>query len=150
VQPGSSIMPGKVNPVICESLLMVCCQVVGNDAAIALGGMSGSFELNTFLPLLARNLLESVDLLAASARNFEARCVRGLDADPQRCAATLERNAMLVTALVPRIGHARAAAIALDAMRTGRTIREAARGVLPDAELDRLLDARRMTEPGNS
>jgi fumarate hydratase class II len=153
LQPGSSIMPGKVNPVMSESLLMVCCQVVGNDAAVALGGLSGNFELNTFLPLLARNLLESIELLANAARNFEARCVRGLEADVERCRAAVERNTMLVTSLAPRIGHEIAAGIALEAVRSGRTVREVARekGVLSEAELDQLLDARRMTgtEPGS-
>lgn len=150
VQPGSSIMPGKSNPVICESLLMVCCQVIGNDAAIALGGLGGSFELNTFLPLLARNLLESVALLAAAARNFDRRCVQGLAADAERCRAAVDRNAMLATALVPRIGHALAAEIALQAARSGKTVREVARErrVLPESELEALIDPRRMTGPG--
>ena len=149
VQPGSSIMPGKVNAVLCESLLMVCCQVVGNDAAIALGGLSGNFELNTFLPLLATNFLDSIDLLTGAVRGFETRCVRGLAANAEHCRSVLERNSMLVTALAPKIGHARAAAIALEAARSGRTVREVAHGVLPDRELDALLDARRMTEPGS-
>jgi fumarate hydratase class II len=150
LQPGSSIMPGKVNPVMCESLMMVACQVAGNDTAIALGGMSGNFELNTFLPLLARNLIESAVFLAAAARNFDRRCVRGIEADADRCRDTIERNTMLVTALAPRIGHEKAAQVALEAVRSGRTVREVAREwkVLPDAELDAALDARRMTEPG--
>jgi len=150
LQPGSSIMPGKVNPVACESLMMVAAQVVGNDAAITIGGLSGNFELNTFLPLVARELLESIGFLAAAARGFETRCVRGLTADVARCHDIVERNTMLVTALAPRLGHARAAEIALEAARSGRTVREVARDwrVLPDAELDVLLDPRRMTEPG--
>ena len=149
LQPGSSIMPGKVNPVMCEMLMMVCCQAIGNDAAVALGGLSGNFELNTFLPLIARNLLESVELLAAAARTFERRCVRGLEADVARCRQSVERNTMLVTALAPRIGHEKAAEIALEAVRTGRTVREVAREkrVLADDELDALLDARKMTGP---
>ncbi len=147
LQPGSSIMPGKVNPVMSESLMMVCCQVIGNDAAVAVGGLSGNFELNTFLPLLARNLLESIELLANSARNFDTRCVRGLEADVERCRAAVERNTMLVTSLAPRIGHEAAAEIALEAVRSGRTVRDVARdkGVLSEEELDKLLDARRMT-----
>jgi fumarate hydratase class II len=151
VQPGSSIMPGKVNPVICESLLMAACQVVGNDAAIALGGLAGNFELNTFLPLLCRNLLESIELLAHGARNFAARCLDGMTADATHCTEVLERNTMLATALAPRLGHARALAIAQEAARSGRTVREVARDarVLPDSELDALLDPRRMTEPGS-
>ncbi len=150
VQPGSSIMPGKVNPVMCESLMMVACQVVGNDAAIALGGLSGNFELNTFLPLLARNLLESIVFLGNAARNFDRSCVRGLEADEARCQETVERNTMLVTALTPRIGHEKAAQLALEAVRTGRTVRDLAREwkVLPEAELAKALDARAMTDPG--
>lgn len=150
LQPGSSIMPGKVNPVMSESLMMVACQVVGNDAAIALGGLSGNFELNTFLPLVARNLLEAIAFLANAGRNFDERCVRGLEADAERCQETVERNTMLVTALAPRIGHEKAAAITLEAVRSGRTIREVARemGVLPEEELAKALDARRMTDPG--
>jgi fumarate hydratase class II len=149
LQPGSSIMPGKVNPVMCESLMMVCAQAVGNDAAVALGGMSGNFELNTFLPLIARNLLEAIDYLAAASRNFDVRCVRGLEVDMERCRQSIERNTMLVTALSPRIGHEKAAKIALEADRTGRTVREVAREwkVLSDAELDAALDARKMTDP---
>jgi fumarate hydratase class II len=150
LQPGSSIMPGKVNPVMCESLMMVSCQVIGNDAAVALGGLSGNFELNTFLPLLGRNLLESIVFLANAARNFDRRCVRGIEADAARCHDTIERNTMLVTALAPRIGHEKAAQIALEAVRTGRTVREVAREwkVLSEADLDAALDARRMTDPG--
>jgi fumarate hydratase class II len=150
LQPGSSIMPGKVNPVMCESLMMVACQVVGNDAAIALGGLSGNFELNTFLPLIARNLLESIVFLANAGRNFDRNCVRGLEADEARCRETVERNTMLVTALTPRIGHEKAAQLALEAVRTGRTVRELAREwkVLPEGELAKALDARAMTDPG--
>ncbi len=149
-QPGSSIMPGKVNPVMSESLMMVACQVVGNDTAITLGGMSGNFELNTFLPLVARNLLESVAMLAHATENFESRCIRGLEADEARCRETIERNTMLVTALTPRIGHEKAAQVALEAVRSNRTVREVARewNVLPEDELNAALDARRMTEPG--
>lgn len=151
VQPGSSIMPGKVNPVLCESLLMVCCQVVGNDAAIGLGGMAGNFELNTFLPLLVRNLLEAVEFLGHAARNFARHCVQDLEADAARCEATVERNIMLVTALVPQLGHEKAVQIALEAGRSGRTVREVAREwqVLPEADLARALDARAMTGPGS-
>ena len=151
LQPGSSIMPGKVNPVMSESLMMVCCQVIGNDSACALGGASGSFELNTFLPLLARNLLESIEILANACRNFDERCVRGIEADEERCRLTIERNTMLVTALAPIIGHEKAAELALEALRSGQTIREVARQqkLLPEDELDAALDARKMTEPGS-
>jgi fumarate hydratase class II len=149
VQPGSSLMPGKVNPVLCESAMMAACQVMGHDAAIALGGMGGNFELNTFLPLLAHDLLESIRLLAGAARGFEARCVRGLEAQAAHCRAQVERSTALATALVPRVGHARAVEIAQEAARSGRTVREVARDwrVLPTAELDVLLDPARMTRP---
>ncbi len=150
VQPGSSIMPGKVNPVMCEMLVMVGYQVIGNDAAITLGGQAGSLQLNTALPLLADNLLRSISLLANGARVFAARCVEGLEADRERCAATLERNLSAATALAPALGYDRAAALAKKAARSGRSIREVAMEAraLPDAELARLLDPRRMTEPG--
>ena len=151
LQPGSSIMPGKVNPVMSESLMMVCCQVIGNDTACTLGGANGSFELNTFLPLMARNLLESIEILANACRNFDERCVRGIEADEERCRLTIERNTMLVTALAPIIGHEKAAELALEALRSGRTIREVARQqkLMPDDELNAALDARKMTEPGS-
>jgi fumarate hydratase class II len=151
VQPGSSIMPGKVNPVMSESLMMVCCQVIGNDAACTLGGINGSFELNTFLPLLGRNLLESIEILGNACRNFEERCVRGLEADEERCQLTIERNTMLVTALAPIIGHEKAAELALEALRSGLTIREVARRekLMPEDKLKVALDARKMTEPGS-
>jgi fumarate hydratase class II len=150
-QPGSSIMPGKVNPVMCEMLVMVGYQVVGNDTAIAFGAQTGSLELTTSLPLLADNLLRSVQLLANGARTFASRCIDGLEADREGCAGTLERNLALATALAPAIGYDRAAEIAHAAAQTGRTVRELAREakVLPDAELDTLLDARRMTEPSD-
>ncbi len=149
-QPGSSIMPGKVNPVIAESLLMVCAQVVGNDAAVAAGGLAGNFELNVMIPVMAVNVLQSVGLLAAAARNFEARCARGMKAVPARCEESIEKSLAMCTALAPRIGYDRAAAIAKEAWAKGRTVREIAREmrVLPDAELDRVLDPTAMTRPG--
>jgi fumarate hydratase class II len=112
--------------------------------------MSGNFELNTFLPLLARNLLESTVFLAAATRNFDRRCVRGIEADEARCRDTIERNTMLVTALAPRIGHEKAAQLALEAVRSGRTVREVAREwkVLSEADLEAALDARKMTDRG--
>jgi fumarate hydratase class II len=149
-QPGSSIMPGKVNPVMCEMLTMVGWQVMGNDATIALGAQGGALELNTALPLLADNLLRSVQLLANGARTFASRCVAGLDADRVRCAAGVERNLSLATALVPAIGYDAASELAKEAARTDRSVREVARAraVLPDADLDRLLDPAAMTRPG--
>jgi fumarate hydratase class II len=150
LQPGSSIMPGKVNPVLCESVLQVAAQVIGNDAAVALGGLGGSLELNVSLPLLARNLLESIRLLANVTRLFAERCVDGIRARRERAEAWVEQSLALATALVPAIGYDAAAAIAREAWETGRTVREVARARsgLPEAELERLLDPRRQTGRG--
>jgi fumarate hydratase class II len=145
LQPGSSIMPGKVNPVMAEVLTQASAQVVGNDAAVALGGLAGQLELNTFLPLIARNLLASIALLASAVRLFADRCIAGLEADAARAEALVEQSLMLATALAPRIGYDAAAALAKEAAATGRTLREVARErkVLPDAELADLLDPRK-------
>jgi len=142
VQPGSSIMPGKVNPVMAESLMQVCAQVIGNDAAIALGGLAGNFELNVMLPLIARNLLESIRLLASSARLFAERCVDGLTANTQRCAELVEQSLAMVTSLAPDLGYDRAAELAKQAFTEGVTIRELClrEKVLSEKELNRLLD----------
>ncbi|MBE0596660.1 MAG: class II fumarate hydratase [Desulfuromonadales bacterium] len=150
VQPGSSIMPGKVNPVMAEALLQVCAQVVGNDATIALAGLSGNFELNTMMPVTAHNLLQAIELLAQGVEQFTDKCVRDLQADRQRCESLIEESLAMVTALAPVIGYDRAAKIAKVAYETGSTVREVAKAekVLPAAELDRLLDPRPMTEPG--
>jgi fumarate hydratase, class II len=151
LQPGSSIMPGKVNPVMCEMLIMVSAQVIGNDAAITVGGLSGNFELNVMIPLITHNLLQSIDLLARGTAAFTSRCVTGLEADAERCREMVERSLAMCTALVPKIGYDAAAAIAKEAHRTGRTVREVAREtkLVTDEELDRLLDPRRMTGPGS-
>ncbi|MBI4166788.1 MAG: class II fumarate hydratase, partial [Acidobacteria bacterium] len=127
VQPGSSIMPGKVNPVIAESMLMVCAQVIGHDATITWGCSSGNFELNVMMPVIAYNLLESVELLWASTNNFEKRCIAGLQADREHASAFVEQSLAMGTALVPEIGYDRAAALVFEAYETGRTIREVAR-----------------------
>jgi len=149
LQPGSSIMPGKVNPVMSEMLLMVCAQVQGNDLAVALGGQGGHFELNTMMPLMAHDLLQSLELLARGSRLFAERCVKGLTAEEARCAELVERSLAMVTTLAPALGYDRAAALAKEAYATGRTIRELVRekGLMPEEELTRLLDARRMTGP---
>ncbi len=149
VQPGSSIMPGKVNPVISESLIQVCAQVVGNDATVTMGGEWGFFELNTMMPVVAYNLLQSIALLATSTRNFADQCVRGL-AQTGRGPEMVERGLAICTALAPRIGYDAAAEIAKEAYRTGQTIREVARTrtTLSDGDLDEILDPRSMTEPG--
>ena len=147
VQPGSSIMPGKVNPVIAESAAMVSAQVVGNDATVALAGASGNFELNVMLPVIAHNLLQSVGLLATTADNFTDQLVVGLEAT-DRGPALVEQGLMLATALAPEIGYDKAADLSKEAYKTGKTIREVAREKtdLSEEELNRLLDARKMTE----
>ena len=150
VQPGSSMMPGKVNPVIAEALIMVCAQVVGMDAANILGGLGGAFELNLMVPLLAHNTLSATALLANAARNFADRCLAGLEVDAEQCRSLVSRNLALATALAPAIGYDRATEIAKEAQRTGKTVREVAlaQQVLPVEQLDALLDPLRMTEPG--
>jgi fumarate hydratase class II len=150
VQPGSSIMPGKVNPVMAESLLQVCAQVIGNDTVIALGGLSGNFELNVMMPVMTYNLLQSIDLLTNAVTVFTSRCLQGLEADRARCEALVEESLAMCTALAPVIGYDRAAEIAKQAYASGRTVRAVAMesGVLPADELERLLDPRSQTEPG--
>jgi len=149
VQPGSSIMPGKVNPVIAESLIQVVAQVIGNDAAVSHAAQGSYFELNLMLPVAAYNLLQSIELLAAASDNFAERCVDGLTAT-ERGPEMVERGLMLATALAPAIGYDAAAEIAKEAAKTGRTIREVAREKtqLSEGELERLLDPEKMTEPG--
>jgi fumarate hydratase class II len=146
VQPGSSIMPGKVNPVIAESAAMVSAQVVGNDATVALAGASGNFELNVMLPVIAHNLLQSIELLASTADNFTDQLVVGLQAT-DRGPALVEQGLMLATALAPEIGYDKAADLSKEAYKTGKTIREVAREKtdLSEEQLDELLDARKMT-----
>ena len=150
VQPGSSIMPGKVNPVMAESLMQVCAQVVGNDTTITLSSMSGNFELNVMMPVMAHNLLQSIDLLANATDQFNERCLQGLAADRERCEGLIEESLAMCTALAPVIGYDQAAAIAKQAHETGRTVREVAiaEKVLPEEELHSLLDPRPMTEAG--
>ena len=147
-QPGSSIMPGKVNPVIIESLTMVVARVVGNDATVAFAQTGSLLELNVMLPVTASAMLESIDLLAAATANFSARCIEGLTAT-ERGPQLVEQGLMLATALAPVIGYDEAAKLAKEALKSGRTIRELAleRG-MDAAELDRLLDPAAMTEPG--
>lgn len=151
VQPGSSIMPGKVNPVIPESVCQVAAQVIGNDAAIAVGGQSGNFEINVMMPVCAYNLLQSIDLLAAAARNLDAQCVRGLKATAKG-PEMVERGLAIVTTLVPHIGYDASAAIAKQAQESGKTVKQVAletTGLSPD-DLDEILDPSGMTEPGLS
>jgi fumarate hydratase class II len=149
-QPGSSIMPGKVNPVICESVLQVCAQVIGNDAATTYAAaLLGNLDLHTGMPVMAHNVLESIRLLAGVCNVFVERCIEGLEADRERCAALIEQSLAMCTSLAPRIGYDAAATVAKEAARTGQTVRQVAleKRVLPPAELDAALDPRRMTEP---
>jgi fumarate hydratase class II len=141
LQPGSSIMPGKVNPVIPEAVVQVAYQVMGNDTTITMAGQSGNFELNVTLPLLAHNVLESVRLLAGAARMFADRCINDLAADEAQCAAYIEKSLALVTALVPHIGYDRAAELAKKAYRQDKTVRQAAldEKVLPVDQIHELL-----------
>jgi fumarate hydratase class II len=152
VQPGSSIMPGKVNPVIAESALMVCAQVIGHDATITWACASGNLELNVMMPVIAHNLLESIELLAAATRNLEKRCIAGLEADRARTAGFVEQSLAGATALVPDIGYERVAALVQEACETGRTIRDMARekSGIPEDRLTQLLDPLRQAGPSQS
>jgi fumarate hydratase class II len=142
VQPGSSIMPGKVNPVIAESLLMVCAQVIGYDATIAWCAAAGNFELNVMMPVMAYDLLSSIDLLANGSRNFAERLVEGLEANRERAEGFIEQSLAMGTALAPEIGYEKAALLVKEAYASGRTIREVARekSGLSEDRLRELLD----------
>jgi fumarate hydratase class II len=142
-QPGSSIMPGKVNPVMCEMVIQVGAQVIGNDATITFSGTFGALELNTMLPVTAYNLLQAIELLACASRVFARRCIAGLEADASKCESNIEKSLAMVTSLVPAIGYDKAAKIAKTAYDTGRTVREVAQqeSGLDQMTLDKLLDA---------
>jgi fumarate hydratase class II len=150
LQPGSSIMPGKVNPVIPESVLMVCAQVVGNDTTITIAGMSGVFELNVMMPLIAFNLLQSIEILGNASGLLAEKCVEGITANRERCEELVERSLAMVTSLVPKIGYDAAAEIAKESVKTGKTVRELCREkkVLPEDELKEALDPWGQTEGG--
>jgi len=147
LQPGSSIMPGKVNPVIPEAVMMVATQVIGNDLTIGIAGQSGNFELNVMQPLIISNLLQSIQILAAAVDLLDRKCVAGITVNETRIREMIENSLAVVTALAPKIGYEEAAKIAQEAYRTGRTVREVSRqmNVLPEQDLDRALDLRRMT-----
>lgn len=149
-QPGSSIMPGKVNPVIAESVTMVCAQVIGNDVTVTIGGQAGNFELIVMLPVMAYNLLQSIELLATATNNFAAKCIEGIHANKERCQSFIEDSLAMCTALAPEIGYEAAAGLAKEAYRSGKTVRQVAKeqNVLAEGRLDELLDPWRMTEPG--
>jgi fumarate hydratase class II len=149
-EPGSSIMPGKVNPTQCEALTMVCCQVFGNHTAITIAGSQGHFELNVYKPILAYCMMHSIQLLADAARSFAANCVAGLRADEKRIRELMERSLMLVTALAPTIGYDNAAKVAKSAHARGTTLKEEAvrLGFVSAEEFDRLVQPEKMTRPG--
>ena len=150
VQPGSSIMPGKVNPSIAEMVNQVCYQVLGLDTTVAMAAEAGQLELNVMMPVIAHNMVFGLIILANATRQFDVECVRGIEADQQQCAHWLERSPALVTALAPRIGYAEAANLAKEAIASGLTVRElvARKGLLKGDDLDKILDLRAMTEPG--
>ena len=149
-QPGSSIMPGKVNPVMCEAVMQVCAQVIGNDTAVCWGGANGNLELNVMMPMIAHNVLESIRLLTNVARIFQDKCVAGIKANREHCMELVENSMAMVTSLAPIIGYDRAAEIAKESAKTGKTVREICRQkqVLPQAELDKALSPVEMTKPG--
>jgi fumarate hydratase class II len=150
LQPGSSIMPGKVNPVLCEMVIQVGAQVFGNEAVVALAGALGSFELNTMMPVLAYNLLQAIELLSSASRVFARRCVAGLEADALRCQSNVERSLAMGTALVPVIGYDKAVQIVKAAADSGRTVREVALEMsgLDKTTLEGLLDPARQVGHG--
>ncbi|MYD03998.1 MAG: class II fumarate hydratase [Acidimicrobiia bacterium] len=150
LQPGSSIMPGKVNPVMPEMVMQVAAQVIGNDAALTWGGANGNFQLNVMMPLIAHNLLESIGLLANAAAVLRERCIAGIEADTDRIRSLVEDNLVVVTALNPRIGYDQGARIAKQAYATGQTIRQVVLelGLMEADELDQVLDLKKMTEGG--
>jgi fumarate hydratase class II len=149
-EPGSSIMPGKVNPTQCEAVTMVCCQVFGNHTAITIAGSQGHFELNVYKPVMAYNMLHSIELLADVARSFTSNCIDGIRADEKRIRDLMERSLMLVTALAPKIGYDNAAKVAKTAHARGTTLKEEAvrLGFVSAAEFDRLVRPEKMTHPG--
>ena len=149
LQPGSSIMPGKVNPVMSEMVTMVAAQVIGNDAAVTIGGERGNFELNVMIPVMVHNLLESIEILASGSRTFADRCVAGITANAERCRRNAESTASLSTVLAPKIGYDKAAEVAKKSLKEDKTLREVVREMklMSDAELDALLDFAKMTAP---
>jgi fumarate hydratase, class II len=151
-QPGSSIMPGKVNPVLCESMMMVCAQVFGNDAVVTWSAANGNFELNVMMPVMAHNILESIRLLGNAADAFTEKCVVGIEANEERCRELVELSMAMVTSLAPKIGYDRAAEIAKESARTGKTVREICREkkVLLEDDLEGALDPVAMTQPGGT
>jgi fumarate hydratase class II len=150
IQPGSSIMPAKVNPVICESVMMVCAQIIGADASITVAGQHGNFELNVMLPVIGYNLLQQIELGASVAKNFREKCIDGIEANIEQCLEYAEKSLATCTSLAPKIGYDSAAAVAKKAFKENKTVRQVAKEmkVLSEEELDRVLDLFAMTKPG--
>lgn len=150
IQPGSSIMPGKVNPVICESVMMVAAQVMGNDTCATVCGQHGNFELNVMMPVMAYSVLQSISLLASASENFVEKCIEGITADEERCRSYAEQSLATCTSLAPKIGYDQTAQLAKRAFQEGRTVREVAKelGVLEPKELEETLNLMAMTKPG--
>jgi fumarate hydratase, class II len=150
VQPGSSIMPGKVNPVMSEAMMMVCAQVMGNHHTMTIAGQHGNFELNVMMPVMAHALLQSISILTGSCETFRTRCVEGIEANRERCRDLLEKNPSIATALNAYIGYDEASAVAKEAARNFESVRTVVqrRGLLREDQLDEVLDVREMTEPG--
>ena len=148
-EPGSSIMPGKVNPTQCEAVTMVCVKVIGNNTGITLAGTHGHFELNVFKPLIAHNILQSIDLLADSSKNFASFCVKGIRANKKKIKENLENSLMLVTALAPHIGYDNSAKIAKKALKNDTTLRHEAlkTGLIDKKDYDRIVDPKKMIYP---
>ncbi len=149
-QPGSSIMPGKVNPVMVENLSMICFHVIGNDTCVAWAGSRGQLELNVMMPIIAHDTLESLTILTTGCRNFARQCIAGIEADEEHCADLLEQSSAMATPLAPYVGYRLAADIAKEAVRTGKTIRQLVleKGVFSKEDLDAILDPHELTEPG--
>ena len=147
-EPGSSIMPGKVNPTQCEAVTMVCAKVIGNHTGITVAGSHGHFELNVFKPLIAYNILQSIDILADSVKNFSLYCVKGIKANKKKIKEHLDNSLMLVTALAPKIGYDNAAKIAKRALKNGTKLKEEAikSGLINEKEYDLLINPLKMTK----
>ena len=143
-------MPGKVNPVMCEAVMMVCARVMGNHTTITIGGQHGNFELNVMMPVMTHAMLESISILAEACKAFHDNCLVGIEADRERCKELLELNPSIATALNPAIGYDKAAQVAKKSAAERKSVRDTARemGLLTDAELDSYLNVREMTEPG--
>tara|TARA_B100000787_G_C16152445_1_gene277224 strand:- start:715 stop:1242 length:528 start_codon:yes stop_codon:yes gene_type:complete len=148
-EPGSSIMPGKVNPTQCEAVTMVCANVIGNHTGITMAGSHGHFELNVFKPMIAQNILQSIDLIADSTKNFAQYCVKGIKANRKRIKEHLENSLMLVTALAPHIGYDNAAKIAKTALKNNTTLKYEVikTGLVKDQDYDRIVDPKKMIYP---